>query len=279
MTKLVMYFKQFEKAEDISALWQMIIDILNILIIVAIGLVIMKIIVGIVRKIIEKSALDDVSYKLIIRVTKVVLIIMIAMAVMSYMKVDMSPFVAVLATAGAAIALAIKDSLSNVAGGIIMLFTKPFVKGDEIRVEGTDGIVDFIDMMNTRLHTRDNKTVIIPNAKIVNSVVVNYTDRDLRRIESLYSIGYGEDIEKAKNAVMDVIKHNDMFLTDPEPVVGVNLHADSAVEIIAQVWVRTRDRYDAVYVLNEEVKKAFDENDIEIPFPQVDIHFPEGTGE
>ena len=279
MTKLVMYFKQFEKAEDISALWQMIIDVLNILIIVAIGLVIMKIIVGIVRKIIEKSALDDVSYKLIIRVTKVILLIMIAMAVMSYMKVDMSPFVAVLATAGAAIALAIKDSLSNVAGGIIMLFTKPFVKGDEIRVEGTDGIVDFIDLMNTRLHTRDNKTVIIPNAKIVNSVVVNYTDRDLRRIESLFSIGYGEDIEKAKNAVMDVIKHNDMFLADPEPVVGVNLHADSAVEIIAQVWVRTRDRYDAVYVLNEEVKKAFDENDIEIPFPQVDIHFPEGTGE
>ena len=276
MTKLVMYFKQFDKVDDITAMWQLAIDLVNIAIIVIIGYILMRIVIQVIRKILEKSRLDDASYKMILKMCRVLMWIIIAMVVLSYLKVDMSPFVAVLATGGAAIALAIKDSLSNVAGGIIMLFTKPFVKGDEVEVDGIEGIVDYIDIMNTTLHTRDNMTVIIPNGKIVTSVVRNYTDKNIRRIESVFSIGYAEDIDQAKEAIREVIRAHDMFLTSPEPVIGVNSHADSAIEIIVQVWVSTEDRYNGVYVLNEEVKKAFDRYDIEIPFPQIDIHYPEG---
>lgn len=276
MTKLVMYFKQFDKVDDITAMWQLAINLVNIAIIVIIGYILMRIVIQVIRKILEKSRLDDASYKMILKMCRVLMWIIIAMVVLSYLKVDMSPFVAVLATGGAAIALAIKDSLSNVAGGIIMLFTKPFVKGDEVEVDGIEGIVDYIDIMNTTLHTRDNMTVIIPNGKIVTSVVRNYTDKNIRRIESVFSIGYAEDIDQAKEAIREVIRAHDMFLTSPEPVIGVNSHADSAIEIIVQVWVSTEDRYNGVYVLNEEVKKAFDRYDIEIPFPQIDIHYPEG---
>jgi small conductance mechanosensitive channel len=244
-----------------------------------IGWLIIAIIVKIERRMLKKSTLDDSVYVIVIRITKVVLWVLLVLTLLNYLGVSMGPFVTVLATAGAAIALALKDSLSNVAGGIILVFTKPFVKGDEVIIDGNDGVVDYIDILTTHLHTFDNKVIIVPNSKIVTTVVVNCSRMDVRRVDCQFGISYESDIDKAKDVIREVIRNGSLLLEEPEPVIGVSGQKTSQVVIDVLVWAKTEDRWSAKYYMEEEVKKAFDRNGISIPFDQMDVHIvdkPEG---
>lgn len=242
-----------------------------------IGWLIIEIIVHIEKRLLKKSQLDGSVHILLIRVTKITLWILLILTLLSKFKVDLAPFVAVLAAGGAAIALALKDSLGNVAGGIILLFTKPFVKGDEIELNGTIGIVDHIDLLTTRMHTYDNRDIIVPNGTITTSILINSTKRDIRRIDCKFNIGYDADIEKAKIIMNDIIEKGDMLLKDPKPCIGIEELGESSMVMDMYVWCATKDRFDVKYYLEETVKTKFDEAGIAIPYPQVDVHMMDGA--
>lgn len=252
-----------------------LIQILQVILVILVGIIGIRIVITLLRKGLKKSSLDPVEYVLVIRMVRIILWILLILTVLSFLKVDLSPYVAVLASAGAAVALALKDSLSNVAGGLILFFTKPFLKGDEIQVDEVSGIVDYIDILTTKLHTTDNKVVIIPNGKIVTSILINYSRRDIRRIDCKFLVDFSSDVDLAKRSIREVIEKGPYFLKEPEPSLGVSELDGRTVVIDALVWVKTEDRWDAKYYMEEEVKKAFERNGVDIPLEKLNVHVVE----
>jgi len=253
-------------------------SLLIAVLVLVVGWAIIEILVHLEKRLLKKSQLDPSVHILLLRVTKITLWTLLILTLLSKFQINMAPFVAVLAAGGAAIALALKDSLGNVAGGIILLFTKPFVKGDEIELNGTVGVVDHIDILTTRLHTYDNKDIIVPNGTITTSIVINSTSRDIRIVDCRFNISYDADIEKAKTVLHDIVEKGPLLLTEPKPLIGVKAQEDSYVVLDMNVWCRTEDRLDVKYYLEETVKTRFDEAGIEIPYPQVDVHMMDGAG-
>lgn len=231
------------------------------------GWIVIKILLRIEKKALQKSKIDGAVHLFILRSTKIALWVLLIIAILP----KSAPFVAALGASGAAIALALKDSLGNVAGGILLLMNKPFMQGDIIEVNNTSGVVDSIDLMTTRLHTFDNKVVTVPNGVLNTSVIVNHTKEDIRRVDCLFGISYDSDIKKAKDILLDVVRKCEGAYSDPAPAVGVSHHGDSAILLDLKVWCGTSDYYVVKYYLEEEVKLAFDKENIVIPYPHMDI--------
>ena len=231
------------------------------------GWVLIRIVVRLEKKALSKSRIDGAMHLFIMRTTEIVAWILIIISILP----KSAPFVAALGAGGAAIALAIKDSLGNVAGGILLIINKPFAQGDTIEVNNTSGIVDSIDLMTTSLHTFDNKVVTIPNGVLNTSVIINHTREDIRRVDCLFSISYDADITKAKKVLLDVVRECPGAYTDPEPVVGVACHSESAILLDLKVWCGTPEYFDVKYYLEEAVKLAFDKENIVIPYPKMDV--------
>jgi small conductance mechanosensitive channel len=248
-------------------------EIFTAVIILLVGWLVIKILIHIEKKMLEKSTLDSSVYILIMRVTRIVLWILLIMTILNqFDQVSMAPFVAVIGTIGAAIALALKDSLGNVAGGIILLFTKPFVQGDEIQLNGVTGVIDHIDLLTTTMHTYDNREIIVPNGTITTSMVINSSRRDLRRVDCKFCVGYETDIDRAKEVLKDIVREGPLLLEDPEPWIGVSDHGESSLQIDFKVWCATADRYTVKAYIEEMVKRRFEEEGINIPYPQMDVH-------
>lgn len=242
------------------------------LVILIVGIIAIKIALNVVRNVLKKSKLDEALHTFITNTVKVLLIVLLAVSLLGYLKIPTGTFVAVLGACGAAVALALKDSLGNIAGGILILINKPFGRGDYVNLCGTEGSVDSIDLLVTTLKTVDNKVVTIPNGNITTSVIVNYSREELRRVDCEFSIGYGCSIQKAKDVIYNVIAANPKILANPEPVVLVASHGDNAVNLTCRAWCNTSSYWDVAFYLQENVKIAFDEHDIEIPYPQLDVH-------
>lgn len=240
-----------------------------------IGMIVIAILIKVEKRALKRSTLDESLYMFITRATKVACYIALIIMTLQRLGVSTSSLIAMLGAAGAAIALALKDSLANVAGGIIIIVTKPFRKGDTIEVIGSNdvvGIVDGIDLMTTRLHTFDNKIMTIPNGTVTSSIVTNYSHADIRRVDCQYGVSYGTDIGVAKAHLAKVAKSDVRILDNPEPVIGVAKQGNSAVLIDLKVWCKTDDYLDVQYYLNEAVKDEFDKANIDIPFPQMDVN-------
>ncbi len=244
----------------------------NAVLTLILGWIAIRIVLRIEKKALEKSRLDEALHLFIIKGTKVILWIALAIAIAATLGIETTSFIAILGAGGAAIALALKDSLGNIAGGIIILINKPFSRGDTIEVAGTTGMVDSIDLLTTQLHTFDNKVVTIPNGTITMSVLINYSREETRRVDCVFSISYEADILKAKEILLNVISCNPDILAEPAPIVGVASHGDNAVILDLKVWCSTESFFDVKYYLEENVKLAFDEAGIGIPYPQMDIH-------
>lgn len=243
--------------------------------ILLIGLVVIKLIMHVVRKTLEKSSIDQVLYHFIAKIVKISLWVVLILMIMERFGFKISSLLTVLAAAGAAIALALKDSLANVAGGIMILINKPFSQDDYVDINGATGKVKKIDLFVTHLHTYDNKVVTIPNGVVNTSILTNYTKEALRRVDCKFSIAYDNDITKVKEILAQIADSNELILKEPEPIIGVAAHGDSSVSMDLMAWCSTEDYYDVKYYLEEEVKLAFDREGIEIPFPQMDIHIRE----
>ncbi|MCI5688293.1 MAG: mechanosensitive ion channel family protein [Emergencia sp.] len=251
---------------------ELLIDFGTALAVVLFGWIAIRVILRIERKALERSHLDEALYLFILKSSRIILWIVLIVSVLPMIGVSPASLVAVLGAGGAAIALALKDSLGNVAGGIIILMNKPFNRGDTIEVGDTIGVVDAIDLLTTRLHTFDNKVVTIPNGTITTSVLTNYSRETMRRVDCTFGISYQADIGKAKEILFSIAENCPKAYKEPEFVIGVASHGDNAILMDLKVWCSTEDYFDVKYYLEEQVKIAFDQAGIEIPYPQVDVH-------
>ena len=250
-------------------------QVLNIgvsLLILIIGWIIIRLILRIARKTLERSSLDPVLYRFILKILKIGLWIVLILTIMERFGFRMNSLITVLAAAGAAIALALKDSLANVAGGIMILINKPFAHEDYIDINGITGKVQDIDHFVTHLNTYDNKVITIPNGMVKTSILINYPKENKRRVDCCFGIGYHDDIGQAKDILAAIAQSNPAIYKDPPPIIGVAGQNDNCISIDLKVWCETEDYWDVKYFLEEHVKLAFDQAGITIPFPQMDVH-------
>lgn len=231
-----------------------------------------KIILRIVRRILKKSNhLDDMLNTFVVNVVRVACIILVIAMCLDKLGVGAGTIVAVLGAAGAAIALALKDSLANVAGGLMIIITHPFKKGDLVDIGEYRGRVQEIDLFLTTLRTLNYQVITVPNGLINTSVLVNESREERRRVDLEFGISYDADIPKAKEILAGVCREAPLVLDDPAPSIGVLRHDDSAVVLELLAWCATEDYFKTDYYLKEEVKRAFDKGGISIPFPQVEV--------
>lgn len=240
--------------------------------IILVGYIIISILCRFIRKALDKSKLDEVLHTFIINCIKIVLWIMVLITSLSYAGIPVSAFLAALGAAGVAVALALKDSLGNFAGGILIILSKPFKKGDYIEDYQTAGQVERIDLLYTTLLTYDNKVITIPNGKLANSTIVNYTRSENRRVDCAFSVTYQEDITKVKDILQAVAESNPTIYFEPAPQIGVARQGEGKIDLDLKVWCKTQDYLDVKYYLEEQVKIAFDEADIQMAYPQMEVH-------
>ena len=200
---------------------------------------------------------------------KILLVLIIAG---SYWKLELSGLAAIVASAGVAIGLALQGSLSNFAGGFIILLLRPFKVGDYIQTGQFEGTVEQIGVFYTSLTTIDNKVVLIPNGSLSNGSLVNYSAKDTRRVDLVFAVSYESDILKVRGILKDIVQQQRLVLDYPEPFVGLLEQADSSLNFAVRVWVNTPDYWTVYFDLLEEVKLRFDKEEISIPYPQIDLH-------
>jgi len=239
--------------------------------IVLAGYIVISILCSIIRKALNKSKLDEVLHTFIINCIKIILWIMVIITALNYVGIPVSAFLAALGAAGVAVALALKDSLGNFAGGILIILSKPYKKGDYIEDYQTAGQVEKIDLLYTTLLTFDNKVITIPNGKLANSTIVNYTRSENRRVDCTFSVTYQEDITKVKDILHAVAESNPIIFNEPAPLIGVARQGEGQIEVDLKVWCNTQDYLDVKYYLQEQVKLAFDEADIKMAYPQMEV--------
>jgi small conductance mechanosensitive channel len=200
------------------------------------------------------------------------LLTMVVIAAVGQLGVQTTSFIAVLGAAGLAIGLALQGSLANFAAGVLMIIFRPFKAGDYIEAAGTAGSVEEVQLFTTTLKTPDNKTVIIPNAQVTAGTITNYSARDTRRLDLVFGVGYGDDLDKVKRVIQEVLAEEERLLEDPAPLVGVLNLGESSVDFAVRPWVNSSDYWPVFFDLQEKMKKRFDQEGISIPFPQRDVH-------
>ncbi len=261
---------------NMEALMALVIDyglkILLAIVVLIIGLWIIKIIMKVIVKNMAKIDVD-LSLRVFLKsLLSMLLRIMLIISVISMLGVTMTSFVAILAAAGLAVGMALSGTLQNFAGGVMIILFKPFKVGDFIDAQGYVGSVREIQIFNTILKTPDNKTIIIPNEGLSTSAMTNFSTEAQRRVDFVFGIGYGDDIDKARAAIEGLIANDDRILKDPAPFVAVSELADSSVNFVVRVWADAGNYWGIFFDMTEAVKKVFDKEGISIPFPQTDVH-------
>ena len=240
-----------------------------------IGRWVAKGITRIIERLMLKRKVDETLVSFVSNLGYVAMLAFVIIAALNKLGIQTASFIAVVGAAGLAIGLALQGSLSNFAAGILMIIFRPFKVGDYIEGAGVAGTVEAIQIFTTQLKTPDNKTVIIPNSKISSDNIVNYSTKGTRRVELVFGIAYDDDIDKARQIIMDIIEKDERVFKDPEPIVVLSELADSSVNLTMRAWSKSGDHWNIFFDTTEKVKKAFDAQGITIPFPQRDVHIYE----
>ena len=248
------------------------INIFFALAIFIVGRMVAKLIVKLVRTLLTKANMDIILVNFISSIISTILLLFIIIASLNQLGVDTTSLIALIGAAGLAIGLALQGSLQNFAAGVMLIVFRPFKAGDFVEAAGTSGIVESISIFTTIMRTGDNREVIIPNGAIYSGTITNYSARDTRRVDMVFGIGYGDDIKKAKEILKRLMDEDERILKEPAPLVAVAELADSSVNFNVRPWVKSADYWDVKFDLTEKVKLVFDENQISIPYPQMDIH-------
>jgi small conductance mechanosensitive channel len=248
------------------------IDVALAIAIFFIGKILIKMILGLFRKILNRSNMDQMLVDFVLSITNAILFLVVIVAALDRLGVDTTSLIAIVGAAGLAIGLSLQDSLKNFAAGVMLLLFKPFKEGDFIEAAGVSGIVEKISIFNSMMRTVDNRSIIVPNGSIYGGVIINYSAKDTRRVDMVFGIGYEADLRKAKQLLADIIAEDDRILKDPETVIAVSELADSSVNFIVRPWVNSADYWVVLWDTTEKVKLRFDEAGISIPFPQMDVH-------
>jgi len=247
-------------------------NLLGALLILIVGLWISKLMTKLVRRVMRKRDLDPTLISFCGNLVYAALVSFVVIAALGRIGVQTTSLIAVIGAAGLAVGLALQNSLSNFAAGIMMIILRPFKAGDVIEGAGVLGTVELVHIFSTRLKTPDNRTIVVPNAKLLNDNIVNYTERGTRRMDLVIGVGYDDDIRQVKQILHSIIAEDGRFLKDPEPVVALNEFADSSLNFVMRPWVNVADYWPTYFDTMEKIKLRFDEAGISIPFPQRDVH-------
>lgn len=241
-------------------------------VVLVLGWIIVNFIIKMLARFFDKKDYDVSLEQFILSLTKWVLRALVIVTVISQLGVQTSSFIAMLGALGLAIGLALQGSLSNFAGGVLILIFRPFKVGDYIAAQGHDGTVDQISIINTQLLTIHNQRVIIPNGDLFNGSIKNYSSEPTRREFLDFGISYDDDIPQAKKILMDLIEEQELILKDPAPQIVVSGLGDSSVNISVRYWARNEDFWNLRFNNLEQGKKRLEAAGISIPFPQRDVH-------
>ena len=236
-----------------------------------IAFIAMKIVMGALKKILDKTKMDDIVKQFILTLVKAFLWVVVILVVLSALGIDISSMITILATCGVAIALALKDSLGNIAGGILVVTSKNFVKGDFIEVAGKAGVVQNVGLLYTTILTPDNQTVTVPNGVLTTNSVSNYSREGTRRVDMDFGIAYKSDIEKAKKVIAAMALEDERVFKTPTPFVAVDKYEDNAVVFAFRVYCNAADYWDVKFGLQDKIKDTLAENGIAVPSRHLDV--------
>jgi small conductance mechanosensitive channel len=228
-----------------------------------------------IKRIMLRSKVDETLVSFVRHLSYVTLLAFVVIAALNQLGIQTASFIAVMGAAGLAIGLALQGSLGNFAAGVLMIIFKPFKVGDFIDGGGVAGTVEHIEIFTTQLKTPDNKTIIVPNAKLTGDNITNFNVKGTRRVDFLFGIGYGDDIDKARRIIKEIIDQDERVMKEPEPVIVVSELADSSVNFTVRAWTSAADYWSFYFDTIENVKKQFDAQGVSIPFPQRDVHIYE----
>jgi small conductance mechanosensitive channel len=246
------------------------------IVLLLVGLWVIKFVVKLLEKNVQ-GKFDRTLTGFLMSITRAGLLVLLFISIASTIGIEVTSFVAVLGAASFAVGFALQGSLSNFAGGVLLLVFRPFTAGDTIEVAGHKGKVQEIQILYTIMITFDNKKIMIPNSNISNSSITNFSAMNERRVDLTFGIGYDDDFHEAISLLKKLASKHDLILDDPEPIIRVTEHAGSSVNIACKVWVKGADYWTVYFDMHEDVKDAFDEAGIGIPYPQLDVHFDQGT--
>lgn len=240
-----------------------------------IGLIIAKRLTKMFAKILKKREFEPSLQGFLISLVSIFLKMLVVLTALTQLGIEMTSFVALLGAAGLAIGLAFSGTLSNLAGGVMILIFRPYKVGDLITAQGEQGIVQQIQIFSTILLTLDNKTVIIPNGALANGNITNFTHQEIRRVDFTVGIAYGDNYDTAKATLQSFIDEDDRILKDQNNFIGLASLGDSSVNLTMRAWCSTEDYWDVFFLMNERIYKEFGQNGLHIPFPQMDVHLHE----
>lgn len=249
------------------------VNIIYALLIFFIGKWIAKELTGFIAKMMHKNPkLDEMLINFFEDILYYLLLVVVILTALEQVGVETTSFLAVLGAAGLAVGLALKDSLSNFASGVMLIFFKPFKVGDVVTAGGVTGKVTEIHLFNTEFTTPDNQKILVPNSGITGGNITNINAHPKRRVDLVVGIGYDDDIKKAKEVLTSIVNANEKVLLDDGITVAVSELGDSSVNFVVRAWVNTPDYWDVKFNLTETIKTTFDAEGISIPYPQTDVH-------
>lgn len=246
--------------------------IIIVLLIWLIGKKLIKMLLNFLSRTFDKAHMDVSLSKFLLSLSRFLLYAVLVISIIGAIGIETSSLVTLIGSLGLTVGLSLQGSLSNFAGGVLILLFKPFKVGDYIVACGCEGTVQVIDLLYTRLATVDNKTVTLPNGTLANSNITNVASEPVRRVDVSIGVSYDTDLKKAKSVLETVIRSNENVLTDRDIMVFVDTLGDSSITLTTRCWTASEHYWPTVWALRENFKEAFDENGISIPFPQMDVH-------
>lgn len=242
------------------------------IVVLIVGTILTKIVLRLLTKGLKKTKLELTVTKFTVQMAKIVLYTLLVTVVLSILGIPATSIITVIGTAGVAVGLALQDSLSNVAGGFLLMITKPFKIGDYIITNGVEGTVSRISILHTQLNSITNQAIFVPNGLAINATIINNNGNENRRIDLVCSISYDDDFEKARRVILGLLEKHTLVLQDRELFVRMKEHGDSAIVIAVKAWCKTEDFWTLYFDLKEQIRAAFIENNISIPYNQLDVH-------
>ncbi len=260
----------FNKVGELAAVYSL--QALSALVILVIGFWVARRLAGVLTRFLSKTQLEPTYIAFFGNALKIMLYVLVLLAGLNTLGVQMTSVIALLGTAGIAVALALKDSLNNVAAGISLLILRPMRVGDYVEIGSVGGTVMELNFFHTFLNTPDNRRVAVPNSKVISDTIINFSQNDQRRVDMVFGVSYDSDLRKTREILESLIAADERILDDPLPMVVVGELADSSVNFFVRPWVATPDYWPVRFQFIESTKLAFDAAGIVIPFPQRDLH-------
>jgi len=268
------FANMMEQAQSLLTLYAM--NVVGALVILLLGVWAAKLVIKIYRRVLESRNVDQTLVNFSQNIIYAGLVAFVIIAAIGQLGVQTASFIAVLGAAGLAVGLALQGSLSNFAAGVMVLIFRPFGIGDLIEGAGVMGVVEDIHIFTTQLKTGDNRTVFIPNGKLISDNLVNFTKKGTRRMDLVIGVGYDDDLKKVKQTLTEILAKEERILKDPAPTVALLEFGDSSVNWAVRPWVTVADYWDVYFNVMEKIKLDFDGAGISIPFPQRDVHLISG---